>query len=180
MDTEIEAMSAVATALEGLDDSGRSRVLRWAADRFGVALTGGNRRQNVVRIDTGEDNLSDDDIAAEAPEFEHFAELFAAAQPKTNEDKALVVAYWLQVFGAQDSWQSRALNVELKNLGHAIPNITDALTGNMKKRPQRIIQLQKSGSSRQAQKTYKVTHEGLVYVQGMLSGANGRQHRRPE
>lgn len=172
-DSEIKAMTAVATALDGLDDSERSRVLRWAADRFGVALTG-SRRQSVDRIDTGESNLSDDDIAAEAPVFEHFAELFAAALPKTNEDKALVAAYWLQVFGAQDRWQSRALNVELKNLGHAIPNITDALTSNMKRRPQRIIQLQKSGNSRQAQKTYKVTHEGLVYVQGMLSGANSQ------
>jgi hypothetical protein len=40
----------------------------------------------------------------------------------------------------------------------------------MDKKPQRIVQLQKSGSSKQARKTYKVTHEGLVYVQGMLRG----------
>lgn len=170
-DSEIEAMTAVATALENLDDSERSRVLRWAADRFGVTLTG-SRSHRVDRAGAGASDLSDDDITAEAPDFEHFAELFAAAMPKTNEDKALVAAYWLQVSGTQEKWQSRALNVELKNLGHAIPNITDALTSNMKKRPQRIIQLQKSGNSRQAQKTYKVTHEGLVYVQGMLSGAN--------
>lgn len=43
----------------------------------------------------------------------------------------------------------------------------------MKKKPQRVIQLKKSGNSRQANKTYKVTHEGLVYVQGMLSGEAG-------
>jgi hypothetical protein len=60
------------------------------------------------------------------------------------------------------------LNTELKNLGHAIPNITDALTSNIEKKPQRVIQLQKAGTSRQARKTYKVTHEGLVYVAGML------------
>lgn len=40
----------------------------------------------------------------------------------------------------------------------------------MRKKPQRVVQLQKSGNSRQGRKTYKVTHEGLVYVQGMLRG----------
>jgi len=170
VDSEIEAMTAVATALKNLESDEQSRVLRWAAERFGVSLP-----TNISRhADNFGERLSDEDVVGEAPSFEHFAELFAAAQPKTNEDKALVAAYWLQVFGGQDRWQSRALNMELKNLGHAIPNITDALTSNIKKKPQRIIQLLKSGNSRQAQKTYKVTHEGLVYVQGMLGGASSR------
>jgi len=35
MDQEIEAMSAVSTALSGLDgDEARARVLRWASERF--------------------------------------------------------------------------------------------------------------------------------------------------
>ena len=67
-------------------------------------------------------------------------------------------------------WQSRGLNAELKHLGHGISNITAALAGNMRKKPQRVIQLKKSGGAKQAIKTYKVTNEGLVYVQGMLSG----------
>ena len=113
--------------------------------------------------------MTDEEIAEEAPVYEHFAELFAKAQPKTEPDKALVAAYWLQAIQGQGSWQSAALQKELKNLGHAIGNITDALSSNMKKKPQRIIQLQKAGSAKQARKTYKVTHEGLVYVQGMLS-----------
>jgi hypothetical protein len=33
---EIEAMSVIDAALTPLDDATRSRVLRWAADRFGV------------------------------------------------------------------------------------------------------------------------------------------------
>lgn len=82
-----------------------------------------------------------------------------------------MAAYWVQAVQGHDKWQSTALTAELKNLGHAIPNITDALTSNIEKKPQRIIQLQKSGSSRQARKTYKVTHEGLIYVQGMLATA---------
>ncbi|MEA2588718.1 MAG: hypothetical protein QOH66_1645 [Actinomycetota bacterium] len=168
---EIEAMSAVANAVMDLEDDERNRVIRWAAERFGVTLTGGGGRRapRSGRDDTTDDDLTEEEITAEVPGFEHFAELFAAAEPKTNEDKALVAAYWLQAIQGNDKWQSTALTKELKNLGHAMPNITDALTSNMKKKPQRIIQLQKSGNSRQARKTYKVTQEGLIYVQGMLS-----------
>lgn len=78
----------------------------------------------------------------------------------------------MQVVKDQEQWQSRALNSELKNLGHPIANITDALSSNMRRKPQRIMQLRKSGNSRQANKTYKVTHEGLIYVQGMVSGSS--------
>ena len=169
-DPEIDAMSAVATALGDLEEEARDRVLRWAADRYGVAASPVARRADGVGSDPGASYVTEEEIAEETPDYQHFAELFAAASPKSNEDKALVAAYWVQVHEAHDSWASRLLNAELKNLGHSIPNITDALSSNMKKKPQRVIQLKKSGNSRQANKTYKVTHEGLAYVQGMLHG----------
>lgn len=172
-DPEIDAMSAVATALADLEEESRDRVLRWAADRYGVAVSPVARRVNGIGSEPGASSVTEEEIAEEAPDYQHFAELFAAASPKSNEDKALVAAYWVQVHEAHDSWASRLLNAELKNLGHSIPNITDALSSNMKKKPQRVIQLKKSGNSRQANKTYKVTHEGLAYVQGMLHGESG-------
>ncbi len=172
-DPEIEAMSAVATAVAALQEDERDRVLRWAAERYGVTLGRSCGRRGAAggggaADDTARGDVTEDEIAAEAPEFEHFAELFAAAQPKTNEDKALVAAYWLQEIKGQNKWQAASLQTELKNTGNAIANITDALSGNMRQKPPRIIQLQKSGSARQARKTYKVTREGLGYVQLML------------
>lgn len=164
-DPEIEAMSAVASALADLDEDAKSRVLRWAAERHGVTLS-----SDRADYDGAGEEMTDEEIAEEAPAYDHFAELFAKAQPKTDSDKALVAAYWLQTIQGQDKWQAAALQKELKNLGHPISNITDALNSNMRKRPQRILQLQKAGSAKQARKTYKVTHEGLVYVQGMLRG----------
>lgn len=172
-DPEIDAMSAVATALGDLEEDQQSRVLRWAAERYGVALGKGSSRGDDVR-GGGEagsdvtDEVTEDEITAEDPDFKDFGDLFAAADPKSNDDKALVAAYWRQVHEGDEKWQSTSLQKDLRNLGHAIPNITDALTSNIRKRPQRVIQLQKAGSSRQARKTYKVTREGLVYVQGML------------
>lgn len=172
-DPEIDAMSAVATALTDLEEDAQGRVLRWAAERYGVSIASSGRRSSSGAGDPADeagDQVTEEQIAEEAPAYEHFAELFAKAQPKTDPDKALVAAYWLQAIQGESTWQSAALQKELKNLGHAISNITDALTSNMRKKPQRIIQLQKAGNAKQARKTYKVTHEGLVYVQGMLRG----------
>lgn len=172
-DPEIDAMSAVAMALSDLEEDARGRVLRWAAERYGVSVDvapGQRLPVGTAGVDGMGGDVTDEEIAEEAPVYEHFAELFAKARPKTEPDKALVAAYWLQALQGESSWQSAALQKELKNLGHAIGNITDALSSNMRKKPQRIIQLQKAGNAKQARKTYKVTHEGLVYVQGMMRG----------
>jgi hypothetical protein len=167
-DPEIAAMSAVATALESLKEDQQHRVVRWAAERFGVTL----RKGNEARVGGGgsaDEELTEEEITAEDPEFADFGDLFAAADPKSNEDKALVAAYWRQAYDGEEKWKATDLQKNLRDLGHAIPNITDALTSNIRKRPQRIIQLKKSGSARQARKTYKVTRDGLLYVQDMLS-----------
>lgn len=38
MDDEITGMFQVAKVLEGLDEAARARVIRWAADKFGIDL----------------------------------------------------------------------------------------------------------------------------------------------
>lgn len=173
-DPEIDAMSAVATALAVLEEDAQGRVLRWAAERYGVTVPAGGRRRTGGDAGVedggyeGSEDLTQQEMTEDDPEFKDFADLFAAADPKSNEDKALVASYWRQIHEGDESWQSSALQRDLRNLGHTIPNITTALTSNMRKRPQRVIQLKKSGSAKQARKTYKVTREGIVYVQGML------------
>lgn len=167
-DSEIEAMSAVASALTDLSPEERHCVLRWACDRYEVGIE--NRLQRSVRRDADPESgeVNDEKVAAEAPRFEHLAELFAAAQPDSDADKALVAGYFLQTIKSQEKWKAADAQKELKDMGHALSNIAKSLTVNINKRPQRVIQLQKAGSSQQARKTYKVTHEGVVYVQGML------------
>ena len=168
-DAEIDAMSAVANALTDLSPEERQRVLRWARDRFGVVISddsrgGGGRRDGEATPDE-EDG---EEAKADPPAFEHLAELFAATEPENETDKALVAGYFLQVIKGQEKWTAAEAQKELKNMGHALSNVSKSLTRNIRQRPQRVIQLQKSGSSQQARKTYKVTHEGLVVVQGML------------
>lgn len=176
VDPEIAAMSAVSTALAQLDDDQRDRVVRWAAERFAIGLPArgagappggrgiGGTGHAVLR------QPADEQKDGAPPVYEHFAELFGAASPTSDADKALVAAYWLQEIEGHDGLQSQSLNNELKNLGHPIGNITAALTANIGKKPQRIMQLKKAGNTRQGRKTYKVTHEGLKVVRGMVSG----------
>ena len=170
-DPEISAMGVVADALTPLDEEARGRILRWAAERYGVTLAPGRRGRGgeLDDSDDGEDGVTEQEISDEARDFEHFAELSDAAGPKTDVDRVLVAGYWLQAIKGQPSFQALELNKELKNLGHPIGNVTDALSSNKDRKPSRILQLRKAGSSRQARKTYKLTHEGLIFVQGMIA-----------
>ena len=116
-DSEIEAMSAVASALTDLSPEERHCVLRWACDRYEVGIE--NRLQRSVRRDADPESgeVNDEKVAAEAPRFEHLAELFAAAQPDSDADKALVAGYFLQTIKSQEKWKAADAQKELKDMG---------------------------------------------------------------
>lgn len=160
-DAEITAMSAVAQALEPLDEVVRQRVISWAASRFGgsppaLSKLSGTERQMAP---AGE---------AARGEFDSFAELFDAADPRSDKDRALVAAYWTQVCQSQPTFPAQTLNASLKDLGHGLSNVTVALEALKDEKPALILQLKKSGTSKQARKTYKLTVEGTRRVRQML------------
>lgn len=106
--------------------------------------------------------------AVEGVTFTTFAELFDAASPTSNGEKALVAGYWLQVCEGAEGFDSQSANKELKHLGHGLPNITAALETLKKTKPSLVLQLQKSGKTQQARKKYKVTVAGLKKVEEMV------------
>jgi hypothetical protein len=177
-DPEIEAMTGVAESLAALDDEARSRVLRWAAEKFGVGLP--RARQNgrpegtsSVDADNSVRDVDEDDVSADdgpgQDAYKHFAELFSAVDPKNEMEKAMTAAYWIQVVQGKNEWQSQSLNKELKDLGHYISTINKALTAGIEKRPALVLQLKKSGATRQGRKTYKLSGEGIKYIRGRIS-----------
>ena len=87
-------LDAVAKALEPLDGVVRQRVISWAASRFGASLPAPNESSGTGRhtVSAGESVRG---------EFESFAELFEAADPKTDKDRALIAAYWTQICQSQ-------------------------------------------------------------------------------
>jgi hypothetical protein len=173
---EIEAMKAVAQALQPLDDDSRRRVVGWVSDKFlGVAAprratpqkesppelenNGNGTPQNVAR--QGGRSLTD---------FQDVAEAYHACAPSTDAEKALVLGGWLQQVQQIDGLDSFRINSELKHLGYGIGNITRALEYLIGAKPALMLQLRKSGTSRQARKTYRVTDAGLKKISQMLTG----------
>jgi hypothetical protein len=157
-------MGSISAALEDLHEDARSRVLLWAMSHYGV-VSGPALKGKEIPAALG-------DVSHAAP-YETFADLFNAASPTTEREKALVAAYWVQVCENAGSFQAQSLNEQLKNLGHGIGNITEALNQLKETRPALIVQLRKSGSSRQARKTYKLTLEGSKRAESMAQGATG-------
>jgi len=158
---ELDAMKKIAAALEPLDDAARARALQWATSRF-RGLNG------LVSAEPPRLTSYSDETTSGA--FGTFAELFDAASPTTEKDKALVAAYWMQTSQNVTSFASQSLNDLLKDLGHRVGNITEALNQLKGERPALILQLKKSGTSKQARKTYKLTNEGAKRVSIMTEG----------
>lgn len=166
-DPEVEAMGAVAEALDGLEPEQQGRVLQWAADRYSVTLGG-------RKIGGGGGDGSGGGSETDASQFSDLSDLFSAAAAATDEDRALVVAYWFQEL--QDEKQPNVsggqVNKELKHLGHGVRDITKVFSVLIATSPQQVIQTRKSGTSRQARKSYKVTKAGIKRVQELLDAAS--------
>lgn len=165
MDSEIAAMAKMAEALEELDAPARTRVLRWAVDKYEVTMTHKKKEEEVPNegdTDTPSDN------AAGHQEYDSFAELFSDAGPTTAPEKVLVAGYWYQEVLGQIEVTSMELNKDLKDLGHGITGMNDRFASLMSSKPQLAIQLKKSGTTKQARKKYKITKAGLAKVQEML------------
>jgi hypothetical protein len=166
-DTELRAMQDVLKAIDGCDEATKMRVISWVAERLGIHALGGRSPRNSAG---SSDRSSESTRENKGLGLSTFAELFNAASPSTNPQKALVAAYWLQVSSGQDTFSSQSVNKELQDLGHAIQNVTQAFTQLQDRKPALAIQVKKSGKSQQARKLYKLTYAGVETVNGMLAG----------
>jgi hypothetical protein len=171
-DKEIDAMGSIAAALEGLDDDATTRVLRWAAQRFA-----GEKGEELLSETTAGGGRTDGHksrvVNHEPAAFDAFVDLFDAANPKTETERALVGGYWFQVIGGAADFPSQDINTALKDLGHGVSNITVAFSKLQTRKPALVRQVTKSGKSQQARKKYKLTQAGITAVQKMLSGETG-------
>lgn len=158
---ELKAMHDVAEAIAGLDAAVTERVLRWAAESHGVGMSPAPRPRGAPQSSgVGNDNGT-------PPQFASFGELYAAASPNSDVDRTLVAAYWRQYNDGADEFGAQELNTILKNLGYKVANITSAFDALKNRKPAYVIQLKKSGTTRQARKTFKVTEAGKQAVEQM-------------
>jgi hypothetical protein len=171
IDTETKAIGEIAGIVGALDEGQRGRVIRYILERFN--LTGTNIRVNASSNSHSRKTEDGDAIApgsGAVSEFDDIASLMDACSPTTDSLKALVAGYWLQVCQGNQSFDGQSANKELKNLGHAVGNITRALGALMDQKPALVLQLRKSGNTKQARKMYKVTEAGIRKVKAMTTG----------
>ena len=169
MDLEISAMSKVAEALEGLEADAIRRVLRWAADKYEVEIATKHITDfNSFGNSNNDEKKNNNNGKSIGKKYETLADLFNDASPSTHAEKVLIAGYWHQVIGEQSYITSRPLNKDLKDLGHAVANISERFDTLMSTKPQLAIQLKKLGNSKQARKQYKITKAGIAKVDQML------------
>jgi hypothetical protein len=162
---EIEAMGQIDQALDALETDEKRRVLSWAVDKHGErAITAASVAAPARTTPTITAPASD----GSDRQFERISDLVDAASPTTTVDYVLVASYWFQVIEGEESFTGMQVNAALKDLGHGASNITDSFSGLMMRKHAR--QIQKSGTSRQARKRYRLTEEGTRAVTRMLSG----------
>ena len=159
MDPELEAMQRISEAVSPLDDGARTRVILWLASKFGVDVQGGQRSSATP---------SNGAAPSTPAGGRDFADLFFSMDPKNHGQKALVAGYWLSLT-EPGGFTAQAANGLLKNLGYQIPNITDALSKNMREKPALIVQVRKSGSNQQSRKQYRITDSGRRLVEAIAS-----------
>jgi hypothetical protein len=162
---ELDAMKSIAEALGSLEEAAVRRVLRWANDKFGSRAAAAPHvdvpaQEQSAATSTGENGV---------PKFDDLADFYAATNPGSDAEKALAVGYWLQVVNGVGEFDSQSINKELKNLGYAVGNITNAFSNLAARKPALAIQTRKSGNSQQARKRYKLTVEGLKAVARMTN-----------
>ena len=168
--TEFEAFQQVHNALVDLDEDMRARVISSVSTLLGIGVLVAPAKPGTSPA--GEETPEVDEAdKGQNQSFTEFAEIYAAADPHTAADKALVAGYWLQVCQGAENFSGQSVNYELNHLGHKIGNITNALSTLNDAKPQLVLQLRKSGKSQQARKTYKLSAEGIKRVRDMISAA---------
>jgi Transcriptional regulator PadR-like family len=85
--------------------------------------------------------------------------------------RALVVGYWYQFVQGEAEFTGQTINSALKHLGYRAANITTAFDRLQAQRPALVVQVRKSGTSKQARKKYKLTNEGKRAVEQMIASA---------
>lgn len=146
-------------ALEELDNANsKLRVIEWLIKRFGLSELSVRGCDCVVANEAPklEDML---------PVFEMFIDLYDAANPSTDMERALVGGYWLQVQNNQETWNSFSVNKLLKDVGYGVGSISKSFDRAQDHKPALVRQTSKSGSSQQAKKTYRLTQPGIKFVE---------------
>jgi hypothetical protein len=165
----LDAVKKLVETLRPLDVPTRLRVMKWASELLGMDLRPAES-PSITRQTSDPEPSKMRDQTNRSDTFDTEADLFAAADPGTDVDRALVMGYWFQCIDGEPDFDSQSVNSALKNMGHGVGNITLAFGALSSRRPQLVIQTKKAGTSKQARKRFKLTTSGIDHVERMIAG----------
>jgi hypothetical protein len=182
---QLKAMHAVSEALTGLTKEEQIRVMAWISSALDLGfiqpalLPGAPPGADLVGVQRPALSPLAAASAASTPlpllssssAYATVHDLYAAAQPSGEAERALVVGYWLQVVQRSPDFDAQTVNSELRQLGYGVTNITQAFTNLMNRKPQYVIQTRKGGTTQQARKRLKLTAYGIQAVEKLIDRA---------
>lgn len=158
--SELQALGSIVAALEPLDCEARERIISYCANRFSVSNI-----EDSVKVS----GTSPQKEGGTLTGYDEFAEFLVEHSKGTDRDRALLAAVWLDAATDGATFQSAEANALLNDCGEKVKNITRALNTLKEESPAKVVKTQKSGSSRQARVTYKVTAAARREVKGRLT-----------
>lgn len=160
---EISAMREAYNALKDLKYDEKQRVFSWLQNKMDI------KDIHEQKISLIEESKHDVDLNHGLIEnFNNIPDVFASVNVKKDVDRVLLVAAYLQLKNKLPDLTSREINKELQHLGYRVKNITTTIQGLINRKPQLMIQTWKNNSSKQGQKKFKVTSEGIATAKKML------------
>lgn len=162
-DVEMDALKKVYDAIKDLDEAGK----KWVIDSMNRKFF---RKEYPVsgKVESDANEITQNN-RGDLKSFETLADAFAKASPKADSEKVLVVAAYLQEKEGRVELTSRDINKQLKHLGYNVSNITYEINKLKKLEPSMMHQTRKEGTTKQANKKYKVTVEGISKVNDMVN-----------
>lgn len=161
-DAEACAHVLISRAMRPLDDAALQRTVKWVVEKYHKAQSGKTTgTTSALEI-----------LQPPKPETGDLPTFFQKCNPSTYGEKILVAAYYHQEVQGLKEWDSRAVNRDLKQLGHKVPRIVEYIERLAEKSPALVIQTKKEGTTKQARKKYRVTDEGMSEVRALLAKAS--------
>ena len=159
---ELDAMQAIADIVADLTVPERVRVTAWLtayADQ-GAA----NAPADIVAVDApAEDDTASADEPADSEGFT-FSSLYQAVAPRTNAQRAVVAAWWLEEQEGRESWFTHDISKQLGTIGVRVNALSIALANEAKAKAPKIELREKQGDSMQSRKSFVLTQAGKDYV----------------